>query len=351
MKAQIIGKRGPAGRPIDDVLSDCHRILARLEEESERKNETLLELKFRLAPYCRAYYSLAAASRRSQIPSTTKHDILRSLFLTRTTVENSILKHVKNVSDLLQKAYSRSFYGASIKQGTSIRFALVSCVPTVECGGRCYAHDGRDRDIDMIFRGVLNYWIGESFESGGQVSRQLILDRMLPITKHAVRNSLAEAHAAAKQGFIRSPRIRFSHVGEMAQTPNFTNALASQIKSIAPEVECVLYSRHPLAQKLDGNLITVNFTLESSFDNRRRFAPLTSRLVGSAWDGSTIDDVAVNFIEHHIEKHDEKLGGGLACPVTIAPQVTPTCDQARCTACFDPIFKNKVIAIKESITH
>jgi len=340
MKARMIGKRGPVNRPVAEVQTDCHYILAGIDAEVERENETLLELKFRLAPYCRAYYSLAAASRRSEIPATVKHNILRSLFSTRTKVENAILKHVKNVSDLQQKAFSKSFYGGSSKQGTSIRFALVSCVPTVECGGRCYAHDGRDRDIDMIFRGVLNYWIGESYEVGGKVDRQLILDRMLPLTKQAVAKSRAEAFEAAREGFTRSPRIRFSHIGEMAQTPDFTNALAQQIKSIAPDVECVLYSRHPQAKQLNENLITVNFTLESSSDSRRRFAPLTSRLVGSAWDGSAIDGVAINFVEHHVEKHASVSGKGHACPVTISPQATPTCDRAKCSACFEPVLKN-----------
>ena len=236
---------------------------------------------------------------------------------------------------VLADATRDSFFGCSRKQGVSIRYALASCVPTERCGGRCYAHDGRDRELQHIFRGVLNYYVGLAFEQSPPLTRTAIMERLAHAIDTAVRAALDDQVRAAESGFSRQPRIRFSHVGEMAATPGFTNELARQVIRRNADIQCVIYTRHPRAKELDTAAMVVNFTLEGPQDSRRRFAPLGSRLVSSAWDGVAWEGADVNFLEHHVEKTAPQRGGGCVCPVTVDHKSTPSCDSARCEKCFE----------------
>ena len=120
----------------------------------------------------------------------------------------------------------------------------------------------------------------------------------------------------------------------MAATPEFTNALALEIKKRNPKVQCVIYTRHPKAKLLDINLLVVNFTLEGAGDVREKFVPQGARIVNSAWDGNINEAAEINFLEHHVEKSTIAKGGGSICPVTANHKVTPSCDSAHCQKCF-----------------
>jgi hypothetical protein len=142
--------------------------------------------------------------------------------------------------------------------------------------------------------------------------------------------------AQKELGIQRPPRIRFSHVGEIASTPQFANAVAQQIRSIDPEVSCVIYTRHPKAQDLDSTLFVINFTVEGDDDPRRRWAPANSRIVSSAWDGRLSSVADINFLEHHVAEVAEADGHGAICPVTLNHGKNASCDIARCQRCFVP---------------
>ena len=232
------------------------------------------------------------------------------------------------------EATKDSFFGKSKKQGVSIRYALASCVPTATCGGRCYAHDGRDRELLHIYRGVLNYYVGLEFENGSPQRRQQILGLLSKSIDKGVEAALVDQASALTEGYNRLPRIRFSHVGEMAATPEFTNALALEVKKRDPSVQCVIYTRHPKAKLLDTNSLVVNFTLEGAGDVREKFVPLGARIVNSAWDGNINEAAEINFLEHHVEKSTSAQGSGSICPVTANHKKTPSCDSAHCQKCF-----------------
>ena len=155
------------------------------------------------------------------------------------------------------------------------------------------------------------------------------------------RQRRRESILSARQGFQRRPRIRFSHVGEMAATPQFANALAQEIVHRAPDVRCIVYTRHPLANRFDPNLLIVNFTVDGHGDSRISFKPRAARLVSSSWDGNLLEEAEINFIEHHVEKSARPSGSGQSCPVTLHHDVTPSCDSARCEKCFVPFVNQK----------
>jgi hypothetical protein len=247
------------------------------------------------------------------------------------------LRRSSDLFDVKAEAASNSFFGFSKKQGVSIRYALSSCVPTASCGGRCYAHDGRDRDLQRIARGAFNYYLGQEFEDGNATVRFDILARLEKPIEKAIAWARLDRERASHQGYERLARIRFSHVGEMAATPHFTNALAQTIRRLAPDISCVIYTRHPAAHLLDPNSFVINFTLEGIEDLRKRYAPKTSRLVNSAWDGRVSPAVEVNFLEHHIDSMTAATGSGTVCPVTADHDRTPSCDLARCQKCFVPV--------------
>jgi hypothetical protein len=150
---------------------------------------------------------------------------------------------------------------------------LPTCAPTPMCSGRCYGHDGRDRDINLVFRGVPNWFLGKAYQDRDSRERRRILEAPSRSIDSAIRNALAHQAGAMKCGFTREARIRVSHVGEMAATPDFTNALGGEIVRREPRVACVLYTRHPSAGLIDSTIFRINFSLDGPDDPRRRFAP------------------------------------------------------------------------------
>jgi hypothetical protein len=256
------------------------------------------------------------------------------MFSVRVALERAIEAKLWTTVDAIDTAVSGAFFGCSAKQGVGIRYALASCVPTATCGGRCYAHDGRDRELHHLFRAVLNWHLGRRYENGSAEERAAVLSRLAPAIVRAVHDARLDAHRAAEEGYRRAPRIRFSHIGDMVATPAFTNALAALIKGQAPDVSCVMYTRHPDASKLDASLFVVNFSIDGDRDARLRFAPPGARIVCSAWDGTVATSAQVNFLEHHVEKVFIGLKAAYTCPVTARHGEIASCDQAECDTCF-----------------
>ena len=169
--------------------------------------------------------------------------LLKDLFPTRSALEAAICDRLGYAKDLEDVALTKAFFGYSLKQGVSLRYALVSCVPTELCGGRCYAHDGRDRDLHMVFRGCLNFSVGSRFENGKESVRHEISQKLKAACVAAVDAAREDQKRAVREGYSRTARIRFSHVGEIASTPNFANHLADLIHSVDPEMRRILIRR------------------------------------------------------------------------------------------------------------
>ena len=318
------------------IMQEAIRAYGALKLSNDLSLSSLQSIKEHFAKPSRSYYSLAALSRRAHLDDTVRAEAYKLLFPLRVLLEERIVDALRSVDrpmDTVLKVGCKSFFGKSIKQGLSIRYPLSTCVPTSHCGGRCYAHDGRDRDYQRVFRGALNGFVGLHYE-GHPEDRAEILSRLSKQIDEVIALSRTEALAAAEDGYIRSARIRFSHVGEMAATPNFANDLARAIKTRAPDVSCVIYTRHPDAASLDAALFVVNFTVDGINDKRVEFLPANARLVSSSWDGKLFPEAVVNFLEHHVEKSSKSLGSGVACPVTENHKEMPTCDSARCERCF-----------------
>jgi hypothetical protein len=332
---------GPRKKPrsVDpgEALNQAARLLTELRDRSPVHLPGLREIKALYAPYCCTYYTAAAVSRRRSLEAHLRREFLNVLFEVRAAVERAVfaeLEHVQNAAEALRLAAAPSFFGFSRKQGVSVRYALATCAPTPMCGGRCYAHDGRDRDINLVFRGVLNWFLGRVYEDGNSTERGRILEALSGAIDRAIEAALADQEGARKLGFSREARIRFSHVGEMAATPNFTNALGSEIVRREPRVACILYTRHPQANLIDSSIFRINFTLEGPGDPRRRFVPQRSRIVSSAWDGRVWDGAEVNFLEHHVERVATVRGAGPVCPVSLHETEARSCDEVVCDRCF-----------------
>jgi hypothetical protein len=337
----LIGDRTPRGLIVPEELNgSVDRMLHSIEAlESAAPVSSVDELKRRFSQACRLYYTVAAVSRRRVLNPALRTQLLKQLYPLRSQIERVVVRGLNNLTStgsVLSLASQKSFFGVSAKQGVSIRYPLLTCIPTAECGGRCYAHDGRDRELHLLFRAALNYWVGSRYEAESTAGQELLIGRLSNSINHAVRAALADAEDSARAGWHRAPRIRFSHVGEMAATPNFTNRLAREIAKRNPVIACVIYTRHPRADRLDTSLLHVNFTLEGVDDTRRRFVPQGARIVNSAWDGRLDAAAAVNFLEHHVEKKASAVGDGHVCPVTANHDVIKSCDSARCDLCFRP---------------
>jgi hypothetical protein len=339
---------GPSrkGAEPSSVLQPAAEALARLSKHTPRPVESLPALKFHYANDCRTYYSVAALSRRKVLDEEHRRSALALLFRLRSSLERAIISDLDCSGpreDFLDTWASRSFFGCSSKQGVSVRYALASCVPTVTCGGGCYAHDGQDPKIHAIFRGALNYFIGRTYERLEPHEGARLFDRLQKAIEYGVNAARKDQEAAAQAGYRRAPRIRFSHVGEMAATPRFTNELARRVHLVDPEVACVIYTRHPRAKDLDGSSLIINFTLEGDHDPRASWAPPSARIVASAWDGHLSSIAEVNFLEHHVGEHQQPVGAGTVCPVTENHALTRSCDGARCQLCFVPTAPDRVL--------
>lgn len=333
----IWGSRRPRMRNALEIQKELQTENEALSSMELTKYGSLALLREAFIPISRSYFTLAAMTRRTDLGEDLRAGGLAQLFRVRTFIESRLLEQFRFNArglPLETEATKDSFFGKSKKQGVSIRYALASCVPTATCGGRCYAHDGRDRELLHIYRGVLNYYIGLEFENGSLERRKQILDLLGKSIDKGVEAALADQRTASAEGYNRLPRIRFSHVGEMASTPVFTNAIAQEVKNRDQRVQCVIYTRHPKASLLDTNLLVINFTLEGVGDVRGKFVPQGARIVNSAWDGELNESAEINFLEHHVEKSTIAKGGGSICPVTANHKVTPSCDSAHCQKCF-----------------
>lgn len=338
---EVIGasqKWGPRRRSREPslIIQEAESAYSELKSCNRESLSTLEMIREHFAPPSRAYYALAALSRRAQLDDGSRASAYKLLFPLRALLEKRLIEAFQRMGrpiDVVLRFGCKSFFGNSIKQGVSIRYPLSTCVPTSRCGGRCYAHDGRDRDYQRLFRGALNGLVGLHYEKHPE-DRGAILARLSQQIDEVIALIRSEALGAAGAGYTRKPRIRFSHVGEMAATPTFANDLASTIKSRDPNISCVIYTRHPKAARLSVEHFVVNFTVEGPKDKRIALQPPNSRLVSSSWDGSIFPTAHVNFLEHHVEKSSFSVGRGSVCPVTANHKATPTCDSARCERCF-----------------
>jgi hypothetical protein len=322
------------------VLDEADRTLRRLQGTEGSSTSNYRGLKVKWAGAASVYYAAAALSRRADLETGLRVKAYSILFPLRSALESVLLRDLEasRFEDFVTEWSSRSFFGVSAKQGVSIRYALAACVPTRTCAARCYAHDGRDREIHHVFRGALNLFFGLLYEKALEPKRGDLLRALQGAIDFGVRAARADQATADRAGYRRDPRVRFSHVGEMAATPHFTNDLARAITARAPDVRCVIYTRHPMAFLLDQNYLVVNFSLDGPDDPRRRLAPPGARLVAGAWEGRTTDSVDVNFLEHHSGRTAQAVGPGFVCPVTASHgRAIRSCDDAECDRCFSPL--------------
>ena len=189
-----------------------------------------------------------------------------------------------------------------------------------------------DAGWNPVVRGVMNGFVAKIYESDGPGIRAALVPILREQARMAVRAAMEDAE---RSEFRREPRIRFAHVGELPAHPEFANAMASLVREeSADRVQCVVYTRHPRASSLDPDLFVVNFTLDDSSLDRRAWAPPHARLTASAWDGETLSDVDVNFLEHHRWTHTRAAGAGKTCPATLPSTQERTCDAVKCDLCF-----------------
>jgi hypothetical protein len=341
-RVSIWGAKQPMREPAS-VLQEAEECLALLNSYHPKPLDSVPAIRDSFVDFGRSYYSLAALSRRKVLDVDLRVAAMARLFALRSLLEKQMLAGLKcsvPYTNVLGYALRSGFFGKSIKQGVSIRFPLATCVPTTLCGGRCYAHDGRDRDLQRVFRGVLNWYVADFFENGDTMTRCAVMEALSKSIDDAIAAARAECRSVASEGYSRRPRIRFSHVGEMASTPTFTLALAKEVRRRAPDIACVIYTRHPLAKLLVGDELIVNFTVDGTADSRMRLRPRGARLVSSSWDGKLVEEAEINFLEHHVEKSATPSGQGQCCPVTLNHHVNPSCDSARCEKCFVPLSKS-----------
>jgi hypothetical protein len=285
------------------------------------------------------YFRLCCLARSKSSVKELSESAHALIFKVRTKLEREIavLLEIQEENLTLDPSvlYKNNFYGFSKKQGTSLRMPLSSCMPTALCAGGCYAHDVLDATPAAVIRGVINGHIAKSYEQGDKRVRAVIMDSLKPHTRKAVSNSRRELKDLPI-GFKRRAYIRFSHVGEVANFPEFANALAKQVRSESRKsVDCVIYTRHKNAKLLDPELWVMNFTLDPVSLKRESWAPEEARIVYSAFGGVTSSIAEVNFLEHHRHQHLAGTeGDGHICPATKPETKDRTCDACRCNTCF-----------------
>jgi hypothetical protein len=262
------------------------------------------------------------------------------LFRVRTILEGNLQRAIAqspvDTDVRLDTLFEGNFFGFSKKQGTSLRLPLRTCIPTKLCAGGCYAHDVLDATPAAVVRGAINGWIADRYERGNEQVRAELAIRLRPHIKRAIRSATSELKNLP-DGFNRRAFIRFSHVGEIVHTPIFANAVARMVRDLSEgDVDCVVYTRHKRAVELDSNLWIVNFTLDPVSEDRKSWAPTSSRIVYSAFGGKTSPIAEVNFLEHHRHGHLSQIGDGRACPATIPQAKSRTCDGNKCNRCFLP---------------
>jgi hypothetical protein len=281
------------------------------------------------------YFCATQIARSIRRRDAVSEDLSNRLFALRTRLESAIIESLKlsyseGEQGLLRLALGRPF-GYSKKQGASFRMPLTTCMPSRLCGNLCYAHDGLDASRSALLRGCLNFFLSWVWTSDG--GRHAVTSGLLPAIRRVVRLARAEAKAAP---LLRRGRVRFAHLGEMSAVPEFANYLAAEIARISDqEVDCVVYSRHANVGSLDPNLWIVNFTIDDSSVDRIAWAPITARVVSSAFYGVLQPLAEINFLEHHRSDHaSAQTSGPSVCPATIPEARSRTCDGVKCARCF-----------------
>jgi hypothetical protein len=283
------------------------------------------------------YFALSAISRGKGTDPDLRRRANAAVFPMRVKIERTIieaclkqLRVTKNPSPLLGGA----MFGASKKQGTSLRFPLASCQPTALCASACYAHDVLDAAPNSVIRGAINGAIGLWYAELAQDDRLQCMHFLQKDVRRAVRNGMAELDALPI-GYERPAYIRFAHVGDAGAYTELANALAGEIDRLsAGKVQCVVYSRHKNAKLFDPKLFVVNFTLDGASMDREKWIPPFARRVFSAFGGEVDPRSEINFLEHHRWHHSEPIGQGKVCPATRPEAPEHTCDAVRCHKCF-----------------
>jgi hypothetical protein len=283
------------------------------------------------------YFALTCIARNKNHSPTLRARAEELIFRVRCYLERAIIVYIKELPDTSTE-YHRlvrrgRMFGFSKKQGVSLRFSLSTCVPTPLCASRCYAHDALDAMPSSVTRGAINTAIGELWEH--EPPRKQCL---AAIVNREVSQAVAAALKEAKDASLlyqRLPRIRLAHVGEAVSFPQFINFLGQRIVAISGgAVIPVLYTRHPDAHLIDREAIRLLFTLDPSSEDRKRYVPQGSPIVYSGFGGVVSTESLVTFLEHHPHQHYTGSEANL-CPVSTLRNGARSCDQARCSTCFD----------------
>jgi hypothetical protein len=310
---------------------------------------TLRMVRDAFLPDLKRYFALCGLSRSKTAPKELVSVAWRLVFKVRVTLEqaiqSSLLASIEQSTSIPDALFSASFFGCSKKQGVSLRLPLTSCQPTSICGAACYAHDVLDAGPESIVRGAVNGVVATLYECGDPRRRTTIESRLQRHVAKAVRAAITETTASTASW--RYPRIRFSHIGEIAAWPQFANTLARMVKAASRQrVQCVVYTRHRRAADLNHDLFVVNFTIDKASEERKKWATSHSRLVYSAFDGDLSPDAEVNFLEHHRWNHvAPRSGTGNVCPATMPDISERTCDAVGCDKCFQPTIGPVVLMI------
>jgi hypothetical protein len=294
-------------------------------------------IRFQLNEALDLYFAVCAISRGKGADPELRRRANAVIFPMRVKIERAIivaclkqLQATRSPSSLLGGA----MYGASKKQGTSLRFPLASCQPTALCASACYAHDVLDAAPNSVIRGAINGAVGLWFAELSHDERLQCMHLLQKDIRRAVRNAMAELDALPI-GYERPAYIRFAHVGDAGAYAEFANALAGEVYRLsAGKVQCVVYSRHKNAKLFDPKLFVVNFTLDGSSMDREKWIPPFARRVFSAFGGEVDPGSEINFLEHHRWHHSEPIGMGNVCPATRPEAPEHTCDAVRCHKCF-----------------
>jgi hypothetical protein len=282
----------------------------------------------------RDYFALCSMARgKTALRGEAEHVLFSTRVVIERWIQRSVKLHIKEQPAAFSQILKQKAFGESKKQGVSLRFALNSCQPTKICSNLCYAHDVLDAAPAAVIRGAINGIIAEFFEAGSAEDRQLILDAWEQHVALAVKAALLERDQSE---FPREGRIRFGHVGDGAHYAEFCNAIGRLVvRKSNGQVSPIIYTRHSMAHKLDNEVFVVNFTIDSTSEDRRKYVPIGARTVFSAFGGLTSSAAEVNFLEHHRFSHLPQIGEGHACPATLTETKIRTCDAVKCDLCFE----------------
>lgn len=288
-----------------------------------------------------AYYSASAfCGRKFGNPEHLK--ILRSkLFKSRVLLETRILNtldHCLNNGVLtINDLFWRLMFGVSKKQGISFRVGLTTCIPTKTCGSYCYAHDSRERGGRAILRSAINSKILDLWNKDSIKISELII-KQIETAIVVARKESEDCYIQYK--FKRRPRIRFSHIGDMVSNPNFANWIGRKVYELSDgSVDSIIYTRHKFTHKLDDKVFVINYSIDPGQSVPEIINTKKVRIVASSWGGEVSNKAEVNFLEHHDNGvHANPKGKGFICPVTMPQTKLDSCDQSRCTKCFDRII-------------